>query len=349
MAKKIDLTGQRFGRLTVIEHIGRSKYGHTQWKCKCDCGNEIITVYQSLKNGCTTSCGCARIEDLSGKRFGRLTVIKDSGKRRKNGDVVWECKCDCGNTTYTTTYLLKTTQSCGCLQKETASKASKINLLGRRFGKLTVIKETDKRKRSGRIIWKCKCDCGNIVEVSSQSLLSNGKQSCGCDREGSRLIDLTGQKFNRLTVIEFIEINKRNEAFWKCKCDCGNFVNVRSGNLKSGTTTSCGCLQKEKTQEMINAAHRAGEQKYWVENTSLPTLNCRLYKSNTSGVKGVCWDKKSNKWRAYITFKKEHIYLGVYDSLDKAIEVRKEAEEKYFHPILEKYGKLESKEEPCNY
>lgn len=278
--------------------------------------------------------------DLTGQKFGKLTVIKDSGKRRKNGDVVWECKCDCGNTAYTTTYLLKTsTRSCGCLQKEIVSKKTKVDLQGEKFGKLTVIKETDKRKYNGRIVWKCKCDCGAIVEVASQNLLSGGTKSCGCGHLHAGLIDLTGLRFNRLTVIEFAGTNERRESFWKCKCDCGNETTVRSQSLKSGITKSCGCLQKEKMQEVINSAHIAGEQKYWVEDTSLPTLDCRLYKSNKSGVKGVCWDKKSSKWRAYITFKKERVYLGIYDLLDKAIEVRKEAEEKYFQPILEKYGR----------
>lgn len=57
--------------------------------------------------------------------------------------------------------------------------------------------------------------------------------------------DLTGIKFNRLTVIELAEIRKRT-TFWKCECDCGNTVIVSSDHLKTGHTKSCGCLNRER-------------------------------------------------------------------------------------------------------
>ena len=53
-----DLTGKRFGRLTVIEEAGRDKFKRVLWKCRCDCGNEIVTAYGNLMNGDTKSCGC---------------------------------------------------------------------------------------------------------------------------------------------------------------------------------------------------------------------------------------------------------------------------------------------------
>lgn len=58
MSKKIDLTGQRFGRLLVLYECGRSKNGHVLWKCRCDCGNECVVRGSSLKNQDTQSCGC---------------------------------------------------------------------------------------------------------------------------------------------------------------------------------------------------------------------------------------------------------------------------------------------------
>lgn len=58
----IDLTGQRFGRLTVVER-GESLSGHTRWKCVCDCGNECLVHATSLKSGNTTSCGCYKTEN----------------------------------------------------------------------------------------------------------------------------------------------------------------------------------------------------------------------------------------------------------------------------------------------
>ena len=65
----------------------------------------------------------------------------------------------------------------------------------------------------------------------------------------SNFIDLTGQKFGRLTVIERVENNKHGKARWKCECECGNDVFIPTGDLKSGRTQSCGCFNKERTKE----------------------------------------------------------------------------------------------------
>lgn len=61
----------------------------------------------------------------------------------------------------------------------------------------------------------------------------------------SKRRDLTGRKFNRLTVIKFHHRNKRRKQFWLCRCDCGQHTVVDSSHLKTGNTKSCGCLNKE--------------------------------------------------------------------------------------------------------
>lgn len=130
MPKALDLTGQKYGKLTVIKRSlpRRTSGGHskTMWLCECGCGNftEVSTI--SLRNGNTKSCGCYRKEseskadysDLTGERFGRLTVIERKGSVKKRA--LWLCQCDCGNTTLVTTNSLKTgnTQSCGCYRLE---------------------------------------------------------------------------------------------------------------------------------------------------------------------------------------------------------------------------------------
>lgn len=58
MGKFMDLTGRRFGRLLVIEFVGKDKNRNTLWLCKCDCGKETIVVRNSLNSGHTKSCGC---------------------------------------------------------------------------------------------------------------------------------------------------------------------------------------------------------------------------------------------------------------------------------------------------
>ena len=75
MGKKVDLTGQRFGKLVVIRDVGR-KNGSVLWECLCDCGNYTNVTSRNLLYGSVESCGCIRIENLEGNRYGKLIVIQ---------------------------------------------------------------------------------------------------------------------------------------------------------------------------------------------------------------------------------------------------------------------------------
>ena len=80
MTKRIDLTGKTYGRLTVLEYIGNAKY-----KCKCECGKITIANTENLKRGHTKSCGCLKINDLTGQRFGKLVVLEpDSAPKTRS-------------------------------------------------------------------------------------------------------------------------------------------------------------------------------------------------------------------------------------------------------------------------
>lgn len=105
-----------------------------------------------------------------------------------------------------------------------------------KYGKLTAIEYL------GKSMWKCKCDCGNEKIVYGGHLESGHTKSCGCFRPPR--IDLMGQRFGRLTPIEWLGDGK-----WNCQCDCGNIVPVLTYNLQNGNTKSCGCLQKDRTSE----------------------------------------------------------------------------------------------------
>lgn len=116
-------------------------------------------------------------KDLKGKRFGRLLA---KNPIIKNGKRLWLCVCDCGNTThcYTNNLTKKNgTRSCGCLQKEATSKCKSVDLIGRRFGKLIVIKKT---RRKNNIAWECKCDCGNKAIIYTSNLTTGNSTTCGC-------------------------------------------------------------------------------------------------------------------------------------------------------------------------
>ena len=184
MGKKIDLIGQRFGKLVVIkENPIKTKQGSIRWDCQCDCGNITTVSSDNLRQGRTVSCGCYTKEKLGknlvGKKFGKLTVLKENKNYRKENKVTthgiyWDCICDCGKevTVLGGQLLSGHTSTCGCFRKK--------DLANQKFGKLTVIRPTNKQRKDGCVIWQCKCDCGNYTEVASTELIQGNVISCGC-------------------------------------------------------------------------------------------------------------------------------------------------------------------------
>jgi hypothetical protein len=113
------LIGKRFGRLTVLS-LEESKGHGRLWRCLCTCGNTTTVNTAKLKSGNTSSCGCLKQEtihpDLTGQRFGKLTVIEPAGVRDSHAR--WRCLCDCGLEKVVKTGMLrdKSVRSCGCLR-----------------------------------------------------------------------------------------------------------------------------------------------------------------------------------------------------------------------------------------
>lgn len=129
------------------------------------------------------------------------------------------------------------------------------DLTNQKFGRLTVIERAP--NIDGRAAWLCKCDCGGTKVVRSSYLQRGQTQSCGCKRKeqldrlhDENVIDITGQKFGKLTVIERVGSDNNNNSTWLCKCDCGGSKVISSFTLRNGTTQSCGCL-KSKNEEKI--------------------------------------------------------------------------------------------------
>lgn len=117
-----------------------------------------------------------------------------------------------------------------------------IDITGKKFNKLVAIKYLGNSK------WECKCDCGKTAIVKGSRLTRGLTKSCGCARSEAskkKLIDLTGQRFGRLTVVSRAEskVNKNGSktTMWNVVCDCGQHRIVQSSNLLTGHTISCGC------------------------------------------------------------------------------------------------------------
>jgi 5-methylcytosine-specific restriction endonuclease McrA len=180
-------------------------------------------------------------------RYGRWTVLCDAEVGKK-----WICLCDCGNIRAVDAYSVRkgTSVSCGCFKNEQAGKRQAKDIAGQRFGRLVAVHPTERRGADQSVFWLCRCDCGNTKEIST-TYLNNGTRSCGCLYAENNLIDLRGQRFGRLVVIE----RDRSGLYpgWRCKCDCGNETVVATTNLRKGLTRSCRCLSAE-----LSAARNTG-------------------------------------------------------------------------------------------
>lgn len=177
-----DLQGQTFDFLTVKGLGPYKEYlkdPEPQWYCDCsNCGKiDVLIDNKYLKSkvpeGRLKSCGCLGRrpkKDLTGESFGSLVVISPV---KISGKLKWMCRCGfCGNLKSFNAGALPFLKSCGCQKID--------NICGQRFGKLTVIEDSDKRNKEGAVIWNCLCDCGNKTSVVGTSLRNGQTSSCGC-------------------------------------------------------------------------------------------------------------------------------------------------------------------------
>ena len=257
MVKKENLEGKVFTRWTVIKDEGGPKV-----LCKCSCGTERWVDRGNLRGGLSQSCGCLRKEelherlakDLTGLTFGRFTVLGPAGRDNKNKKLLWRVKCSCGTEKILAGNALISghIQSCGCLKREQIIKRCTKPMIGKVFGRLTVLEKVYTRKGGGAY-YKCKCSCGNIVIVQGTMLRNGNTRSCGCyNKDRTREVsfnDLTGQRFGRLVVLrraeDLVQENGKRRVRFLCKCDCGGTIITTSSSLVTGETMSCGCLQSK--------------------------------------------------------------------------------------------------------
>ena len=250
-----DLSGQKFGRLSVVRAVGRNKTGRVLWLCKCECGNMTIAVASSLKRLAVKSCGClAKVsqkfkrENLEGRVFTRWTVIKDTLE-----DKVL-CRCSCGTERWVSRDNLRqnNSTSCGCLRKELYHEKYSVVKVGQTYGRLA-IKRLIERNHNKKLVWEAECSCGNITTVTSDLLLRGSVRSCGClqkELTSKRCTKpMIGRVFGRLKVLEKVYTKKGKGAYYKCQCSCGNTVVVQGTMLRSKNTQSCGCYSRERASK----------------------------------------------------------------------------------------------------
>jgi hypothetical protein len=256
MPRFVDLSGQQFGRLLVIKRAEK-RGTRVLWECLCEDGNLSYATTSDLRSGKHRSCGClqrdvatkhgalAKPRAAIGKRFGRLVLLE---RVPGPGEAKWQCRCDDGNMKVVTQSNLLTgnVKSCGCLREDMGRMKRQRHLKGERFGRLLVLRRGN---HIGKVAaWLCHCDCGTEVTVRTYCLTSGMTKSCGClkrEAGGKRTFqDLTGQTFNRLTVI-CRGPNNGEHTQWVCRCICGTLHLVDAHKLTTGWTKSCGCIRGE--------------------------------------------------------------------------------------------------------
>lgn len=355
-AEKDDLTGMKFGLWNVLHRDTEATTVAPRYICQCECGTIKSVVKYALKNGTSWHCGCQKElvqkqaaekyskkfrageyeqkpVDLIGRRYGKLQVLSKIGDGAASRSS-YVCKCDCGNKVvvrYQNLANQKGRRSCGC--------AEFTDLTGKRFSKLVVeerVTAAEAGKEGNRHLWRCKCDCGKTTFVEGGNLLNGTTKSCGCLREGPRE-DLTGRRFGRLVVKGWLPDENRG-IVWECQCDCGGTFYTKRSFLLNGSSISCGCFMRQLAPKVVQYARvNSGV----IEDTNVKliqgALEGKLFKSNTSGVRGVSQDKKTGYWIASISFKKNKIYLGMFKNIEDAAKVRKKAENVLFGEFLEYY------------
>lgn len=191
-----------------------------------------------------------KIFNLIGKRFGKLLVIGKSDKRI-NDRPSWDCLCECGGKIAVKTADLISGKISHC-KNETNISSKHLDLIGKKFGNLTVISMVG--SSGGGIVWHCKCDCGNECDVTYSKLSSGNTKSCGCNKHkkySNGFNDLTNKRFGMLVAKYPLEERRHRKVVWHCVCACGNEVDVISNGLTSGNTTSCGKHRKSTIKHLV--------------------------------------------------------------------------------------------------
>ena len=163
-------------------------------------------------------------KNIAGHKFGRLVAIEPIKKLRGSRiRTFWKCKCECGKFCEPSLDELRSgdTKSCGCLKIEKNHLPDK-NLIGQKFGKLTVIDFGGYVYKENKFAWMCRCDCGEITIVDTNNLTSGGTKSCSCWRyEATRVLPPKEQSIKRvwrggryndanISVEKFLQLSQLN-------------------------------------------------------------------------------------------------------------------------------------------
>lgn len=194
-----------------------------------------------------------KVIDLTGQRFGKL-VVEEFNRTYKNGRELWKCQCDCGNHIVVSKERLESGRklNCGCGSFLSHSKRHIIDLTGEKFGKLTVMEvsyNNEKTERDGKMRWKCRCECGNIIYTLRNSLISGNTKSCGCHSRtpfSFKIGEGIETKYGHFVILSCIRKQRQNligsDKKYICRCkNCGEENEIYETVLEKGTGSCRAC------------------------------------------------------------------------------------------------------------
>jgi hypothetical protein len=215
-----DLTGKTFGNLTAIRPLKIRVSGSIVWLCKCKCGKNKKVSSHSLSQGFTKSCGERRCQsnfkDLTGKLFGKLTVISLSSRKNSWGKKYWKCKCICGKTVNILSNRLSSgdTKSCGCIKRKNQYETIKNNAYRRHIksSKKRGIKSYLSQEEYIGIASKVCYYCGEI-NIKKNVSTKNTILLNGIDRKNNELFYKLENSVPCCKICNFMKNNTSYEDF----------------------------------------------------------------------------------------------------------------------------------------
>lgn len=223
---------------------------------------------------------------------------------------------------------------------------TKENLIGKKFGKLLVIKQDeDFVEKSGRhrVAWLCRCDCGSMCSIVDSSLKRGFTKSCGCFAKEN--MSRVKKKYNIYDLSNGYGIGytSKGEEFYFDLEDYDSIKDYCWRTNKNGYLVAryknsqlimhriiMNCPDGKQVDHKCHNKLDNRKSNLRIVTNQQNSMNSLVQLNNKSGVTGVCWDKNVGKWYVYINYKGKRIYKGRYKDLEVAKMVRKEAEDEYF-------------------